>query len=313
VLILITGASGRVGQLLVEELQVQHDLRLLQRGTTDVPWTGDDPVKVFSGSLLDAELVEAAAEGVDLVYHLAALMPPADNGAIFDTNVRGTFNVLEAIRRDGSRPRVVFASTDATYGTGWSKRAYAEPIAETVEPQPTNFYGSSKVLCEGMLHDYRRLYGLDYVVLRFSWIFAASEVLDLFSMKMWEEFMTNEQRERFAGSTAVPVLYEEDGTPFSEHIVDARDCARAATLAGLAETAAGETFNICSRAPFRYVDFSPRVAEALDRPLEGLPLEHFHGYSFDWSKASRRLGFEPRYDVDMMLEEALAGSLAAKR
>jgi UDP-glucose 4-epimerase len=308
--ILITGASGRVGRRVVEELRPTSELRVLQRGVTGGGFV-DHEIEVVAASLLDLEAVHAAVDGVDVVCHLAALMPPAQNIDVFDTNICGTFNILEAIREGGCRARLIFASSDATYGTGWSKRAYSEPIRESVEPQPTNFYGSSKVACERMLRDYRQLYGLDYVALRFCWVFAGAEVLDLFSMAMWEEFMNQDQLRQFRGSEAVPVLYEEDGTPFSEHIVDARDCARAVALATSADQASGEAINICARQAFRYVDVSPRVAAALDRPLADLRLEGFRGYSFAVEKAEQLLGFRASYDVDAMLNAPLVDAVGA--
>jgi nucleoside-diphosphate-sugar epimerase len=306
--ILITGATGRVGRLLVDELRATHELRVLQRGVTKGALVAEDGFEVVNASLLDAEALEGAVNDVDVVCHLAALMPPAENADVFETNVRGTFNILEALRAHDFRARLVFASTDATYGTGWSKRTYLEPIGEAIEPQPTNFYGSSKVLCERMLYDYRQLYGLDYVALRFCWIFAGAEILDLFSMAMWEDVMSEDQRVQLAGSPAVPVLYEEDGTPFADHIVDARDCARAAALAAVAPQTAGETINVCGPSSFRYVDVSPRLAEALNRPLADLPLKDFHGYSFATTKAEELLGFQARYDVEAMLDGALSHS-----
>jgi UDP-glucose 4-epimerase len=308
--VLITGASGRVGRLVVEELRQVSELRALQRGVRGGGFA-EEGIEVVAASLVDAEAVDEAVAGVDVVCHLAALMPPAQNSDVFETNIRGTFNILEAIRKRGCRCRLIFASTDATYGTGWSKRAYLEPIRESVEPQPTNFYGSSKVICERMLRDYRQLYGLDYLVLRFCWVFAGAEVLELFSMSMWEDFMNEEQLRQFRGSEAIPVLYEEDGTPFTEHIVDARDCARAVALATRADRASGETINICAPVPFRYVDVSPRVAAALDRPLADLSLESFHGYSFSVDKAEELLGFRAGYDVNAMLDAVLAGAAEA--
>jgi nucleoside-diphosphate-sugar epimerase len=302
--ILVTGASGRVGRLLVPLLvQEGHTVRAMQRGISSP--VQDAGAEVILGSITDARLVEEAVEGVDAVCHLAALMPPTGNGEVFQVNVRGTFNVLEAVHTHGDHARVVHGSTDATYGTGLSERTYPDPIDETVPPEPTNFYGASKVIDEELLHQYRRLFGLDFVALRYFWIFDGAEVLDLFTMSMWAEFMSEEQVERFASSDAVPVLYEEDGkTPFTDHIVDARDVARATALAVSAPEATGERINIGGPGPFSYVDYSPLVAGRLGRPLEDVALPNFHAYSYDISKARAVLGFEPKHDIGDMLERA---------
>ena len=262
----------------------------------------------MQGSVADLGDVRSGVVGVDAVCHLAALMPPADNIELFETNVRGTLNVLEAMRASSARPRLIFASTDATYGTGLSERSYPEPIDESVPPEPTNFYGATKVAGEQIVADYCRLYGLDYLILRFCWVFRASEVLELFSIETWAEFLPEPERGELSGidPEPVPVLFDADGNAFSDHIVDARDAARAAALALEAEAVRGEALNVCGPEAFRYVDLSPRVADALKRPLTEIRLPSFHAYSLDTKKAERLLGYRASFDASAMVEQAIA-------
>jgi len=304
--VLVTGATGRVGQRLVPILVGDgHAVRVLQRGVSAGQPAPGENIELIAGSVSEWTDVARAVESIDVISHLAALMPPNNDGEVFTTNVSGTFNILRAMHELAPNARLVFASTDAVYGTGFSERAYPSPIAETAEPRPTNFYGLTKMLCEELVQGHCRLYGLSYVILRYCWVFDGAEALDLFAMPMWEEFMSAGQRARFTGSDAVPVLLEEDGTPFTDHIVDARDVARATALAAVAEDAPGNVLNICSSAEFRYTDVSPTVAGRTNRPLEELRLASFHRYSFDTSRASAVLGFAPEHTVDSMLEEAL--------
>jgi nucleoside-diphosphate-sugar epimerase len=306
--VLITGASGRIGRHLVEEGRDRGwELRLLQRGVSQ-PVPAPEGVKIVAGSVSNVADVCAAMADVDTVCHLAALMPPASNDELFETNVRGTLNVLEATRASSTRPRLLFASSDATYGTGHSDRAYPEAINETVTPRPTNFYGVTKVACEQIVADYSRLFGLKYLILRYCWVFRAEEVLDLFSVETWAEFLPETRLREFASvhPEPVPVLFDGDGNFFSDHIVDARDAARATALAVEASELSEEAINICGPAAFRYVDISPRVAEALGRPLAQIKLPTFRAYSLDTSKAERLLGFRGSFDISAMLDEALA-------
>jgi nucleoside-diphosphate-sugar epimerase len=306
--VLITGASGRIGRHLVQEGRERGwELRLLQRGVSQ-PLPAAEGVEIVTGSVVNASDVRAAVVGVEAVCHLAALMPPAGNEDLFATNVRGTVNVLEATRASSTRPRLVVASTDATYGTGLSDRAYPKAIDEGVTPRPTNFYGVTKVACEQIVADYCRLFGLEYLVLRYCWVFRAEEVLELFSIGTWAEFMPGKQLSELARvhPEPVPVLFDGDGNPFSDHIVDARDAARATALAVEASDVTGEAINICGPAAFRYIDVSRRVAEALGRPLAEIKLPTFHAYSLDTSKAERLLGFRGSFDISTMLDEALA-------
>jgi nucleoside-diphosphate-sugar epimerase len=303
--VLITGAGGRIGALVTAEARSRGwGLRLLQRGQT-APLSAAADVEVFTGSVVEAHLVRNAVHGVDVVCHLAALMPPNDNDALFETNVRGTFNVLEAIRTAEHPPRLVFASSDATYGTGLSRRAFPAPIREDVPPRPTNVYGLTKVLGEEMVRRYVDLYGLRAVILRYCWVFGADEILDLFTTRTWEEFMSPEQCVALSASTDVPVLFAEDGQPFSDHVIDAHDAARATILAIEAERDGCEVLNICGPRAFCYIDVSPRVAEALARSTVDLTLASFHPYAIDTSKAEREMGFRAASDIDAMLDAAL--------
>ena len=307
--VLITGASGRIGSNLIAEGRARGwELRLLQRGASEPLPGGGAGIDVVQGSVTSLGDVNSAVEGVDAICHLAALMPPADNLELFRTNIQGTFNLLEAAHASPVRPRFVFASTDATYGTGQSERAYPEPIDESVPPEPTNFYGATKVACERLVADYCRLNGLDFLLLRYCWVFGAREVLELFSLETWAEFMTEQDRRELAqlDPEPVPVLYDGDRNPFSEHVVDARDAARATALAVEATSVRSEAINVCGPAAFRYVDLSPRVAEALGRPLAQIQLPTFHAYSISTEKAERLLGFRASLDVSAMVEEALA-------
>lgn len=304
--VLVTGASGRIGALVAREVKSRNwTLRLLQRGESAPLPAASDGVEVLRGSVEDRALLCDAVRGVDVVCHLAALMPPHDSDSLFACNVRGTFNVLEAIRTAERPPRLVFASSDATYGTGLSRRAYPTPISEDLTPSPTNFYGLTKVVGEEMVQGYVDLYGLTAVILRYCWVFGPGEVLDLFKLETWNEFMTPEQQAGLAGSTDVPVLFADAGEPFSDHVIDARDAARATMLAIDARAADNVTLNICGPNPFRYVDVAPRVAKALRRRTVDLTLRSFHPYAIDTARAERELGFRAEYDIDAMLDEAL--------
>lgn len=304
--VLVTGATGRVGRVLVPMLLDQgHEVRSIQRGITGSDNTLLSGVDTVTGSIADRAVVDRAMAGVDAVCHLAALMPPHSDEDLFAANVVGTFNILEAVRASSSMPRLVQISTDATYGTGLSRRAYPTPIVESTPAQPTNFYGITKVVCEDLVLHSERLFDMNAIVLRFAWVLAADEVLDLFSTAMWSEFMTPGQQKDLDDSDAVPVILEEDGSPFSDHIVDPRDAAQACLLA-VTSSVTGEALNVCGPAAFRYVDHSPTVAQRLGRPMVEVPLESFHSYAFDLSRTQEALGYRPAYGIDTVLEEALA-------
>lgn len=107
----------------------------------------------------------------DLVCHLAAQIDVrksvADPGFDVDVNVRGSLNLIEAVRASGRATRMIFASTGgAVYGD------FVEPPnVETYEKNPESPYGIAKFAVELYLAYYARVHGLDYIALRFANVF----------------------------------------------------------------------------------------------------------------------------------------------
>ena len=117
------------------------------------------------GNVADARAVRRAARRCHAVVHLAAMSGVAPSvqhpGRDFEANVLGTFNVLEAARREGVR-RVVFASSGAVLAGA------RPPLEERAIPQPLAPYGASKLYGEYALQAFQNAYDLSGVTLRFS-------------------------------------------------------------------------------------------------------------------------------------------------
>lgn len=171
--VLVTGADGFIGSHLVERL-VADGARVrafcLYNSRGSAGWLDEtDPqtrsrIDIRLGDIRDARFVEAAAEGVEVVFHLAALIAipysytaPA---SFIDTNVGGTLNVLEAARRAGVG-RLIQTSTSEVYGTPDEL-----PIRETHPLNAQSPYAASKVAADQLAMAFCRSYGLPVVVLR---------------------------------------------------------------------------------------------------------------------------------------------------
>jgi UDP-glucose 4-epimerase len=126
----------------------------------------DPRVKIFDigGDVMQTDILEAAFEGADGVFHLAALWLLQCHDyprSAFDVNVRGTFNVMEACVKKGVK-RLVYSSSASVYGD-----AVQEPMTEDHPFNNKNFYGATKIAGEAMLRAFHHRYGLDYVGLRY--------------------------------------------------------------------------------------------------------------------------------------------------
>ena len=304
--ILLTGASGRIGRHVVP-LLLEHGYRVrvaMRRPNSTENWLNQ--VEVVQGELPGREWVEAAVAGTDAVIHLAGIMPPAGDDQVFRTNIEGTYNILQAISAMEKKPRLLFASSDATYCTGWSLSAYSAPILEDAEQHPSVFYGLSKVLGERMCLYYEELHKLPIVRLRFVWTLEAEEILDLFVKAPYRDYLVEEDRNVWDEAGVIAVPCEEDGTPFTEHVCDVRDAAEAVLLALKSDTALGEALNIAGPEAFRYADTGADLAGITGmRTITGR-CRGIHSYALSIEKARKLLGYRPQFKVMNSLQDALA-------
>jgi len=142
---LVTGASGRVGGALIRGLLDKgYAVRALVRNS-DSAKKVPGGIEVAFGDITDAASLKGCCEGVDVVFHLAALIDyKASKAKLQAVNSRGTANMVKEAARANVR-RFIYASSIAVYG----KRKVREVLKETDKLQPTDNYGHSKLAGEG--------------------------------------------------------------------------------------------------------------------------------------------------------------------
>ncbi|MBW2636159.1 MAG: NAD-dependent epimerase/dehydratase family protein [Deltaproteobacteria bacterium] len=161
---LITGGAGFIGsylaQLLVEdgEHPVLLDVAPVHGALVDIR----DRFEYVQSSLGNLSVLQNLVRkySIDRIFHLGGMLsvPSDDNPwAAFDTNVVGTYNVLEAARLAGVT-QVICSSPIATYG----RDLPATPVDDATIQRPTSMYGSTKVFCELLGRFYARKFGLDF-------------------------------------------------------------------------------------------------------------------------------------------------------
>jgi UDP-glucose 4-epimerase len=171
--LLLIGGAGLIGSHTVDRL-LGEDVReivvydnMVRGRTENLADALQDPrVRIYDigGDILQTDILEAALEGVDGVFHFAALWLLQCHEfprSAFDVNVRGTFNVMEACVKKGVK-RLVYSSSASVYGD-----AVTEPMDEDHPFNNKNFYGATKIAGEAMLRAFHHRYGLDYVGLRY--------------------------------------------------------------------------------------------------------------------------------------------------
>ena len=171
--ILVIGGAGFIGGFVVSEL-LKHSVKEViiydnfARGkmVNIEASLKDDRCYIFSlgGDIREIDILNKAMEGVDYVFHLAAmwLLHCKDfPRTAFHVNIEGTFNVLEACVNNKIK-KLIYSSSASVYGD-----AVELPMTEDHPFNNRNFYGSSKIAGEAMCTAYHDRYGLEIVGLRY--------------------------------------------------------------------------------------------------------------------------------------------------
>ncbi len=169
----VVGGSGLIGSHTVDRL-LREDVKEIVvydnfvRGSREQLQEAmkDSRVKIYDvgGDIMQTDILESAFDGMDGVFHLAALWLLQCHDyprTAFDVNVRGTFNVMEACVKKGIK-RLVYSSSASVYGD-----AVKEIMDEDHPFNNKNFYGATKIAGEAMMRAFHHRYGLNYVGLRY--------------------------------------------------------------------------------------------------------------------------------------------------
>jgi UDP-glucose 4-epimerase len=226
--VLITGGAGLIGSHIADELVRAGAAEIVildnfSRGRRENlgPAEQSGRVQVVEGDVRDVDDVRRAMNGVQLVFHQAAIRitqcaeePRLAKEVLID----GTFNVLEAAVHAGVR-KIVAASSASVYGMA---RAFPTPESEGPYANRT-LYGAAKLADEGLLRSFHDMYGLDYVALRYFNVYGPR--MDIYGA--YTEVLIRWMDAIAAGK---PPIVFGDGTD-SLDLVHVHDVARANVLA----------------------------------------------------------------------------------
>lgn len=308
--VFVTGASGFLGSWTVQELN--------RRGATTIGYVRDggvhlsrrddpatEPTFTVSGALEDYETVLRAINEyeVDSVLHLGAqpIVGTANRNprSTFESNVRGTWNVLDACRElRGQVKRIVVASSDKAYGA-----APTLPYDETMPLNGRHPYDASKSCTDIIAQTYHHTYGLPLCITRAGNFFGGRDL-------NFNRIVPGVARWAINGER--PIL-RSDGTMIRDYIY-VRDVVLAYLTVGEKmedPSLHGEAFNFSTEQPLSVTALVRRILAAagredlepiiLNQASNEIPEQHLSA-----AKARAMLGWSPAYSLDAALAETIA-------
>lgn len=245
---LVTGATGFVGSHVADLLVAQGDtVTALVRSPTKAERLGRSGVRLVRGDLADRQALARAAEGQEVVFHVAGAVAALDEAGYLAANRQGTANLVQAMEAAGTR-RLVFLSSMAA---GGPSRPGAPRIG-TEPPQPVTAYGRSKLAAEDVVRSSR----LSWTILRPPTVYGPRDRDNLIRLF------------RLARLGIAPVF----GTGDQElSLVYAPDLAEA-TLAATADATAGQLYYVNHPQVVTSAGLVRAVGAAMHRRVRVVPL-----------------------------------------
>jgi nucleoside-diphosphate-sugar epimerase len=310
-LILVTGATGKVGRRFIERILADSHyskarLRVLCHQRV-LPTS--DRLEVAKGTISDRKLMESAIAGVTHVLHLATCKEMPE--IVMDVTVKGMFWLLEAFRNSPAARQFILIGGDAAVGHFFYEQA--GPITErTPHMAYPGCYALSKVLEEVMLAQFGIQYGINWCTLRAPWIMEKDDFRytlsfgdDVFGGPDWKTLVPAEVAERCRREETVPLLRDFNGHPLKRNFVHVDDLVDA-MLAALDHPAARqELFNICMDEPVDYGEVAAYLLKTRGLASIDMPSD-YHSTWMDNTKAKLRLGWHPQYDLRKLIDSAWA-------
>lgn len=333
--ILVTGATGRIGSHLTMALiREGHTIRAFALPNDPrAAIIQNDHVEFTYGRLEDPQAVTVAVQDVDAVYHLAGALTSRGNTdeEFFEFNLRGTFNLLMAVRDKAPQvSRFLYASSDAVYHRGLSAGACYLPVDECHPLLASSVYGASKIGAEELCLTFWRGFDIPVTILRFGatvdarellnprsvfarWLFLKEAIryLESLSATSPEQAETLEVlKDLDDGREQLVIMADQEGNPEIRQWGDARDVAEGSLRALNVPAAIGETFNLGGVAPFSADELVEYIATKLKIPYvtARLPTARCPWY-ISSAKAQGLLGYQPQYTVFDMVDEAFAQTI----
>jgi len=315
-LILVTGAAGKVGTALIAALRADPKWRGARiRALCHNRLIGTaDGLEVVQGSISDRDQVERAMVGVTHVVHLATCKELPD--LVMDVTVKGLFWLLETFRTSATARQFILLGGDAGIG-----HFFYRPDGPITEATPhrayPGCYALSKVLEEVMLTQFIQQYGINGCCLRAPWIMEKDDFRqtlsfgdDLFGGPDWKTMVPPDVAAACLAAGTIPLALDADGAPLKRSFVHLGDLVAALLLALDHPAASGRTYNIGMDEPVDYGALAQHLNSSRGLGSVTVPTP-YHSTWYDIARAKSELGYRPAFDMARLADSAFGYERAA--
>jgi len=294
--VLVTGGAGFIGSNLVDELLARgYRVRIIDNFATGKRKQLNPRAELLEADIRDADAMRFAFDGIDSVFHVAALpripLSIAQPVQTHMTNVVGTLNVLIGAR-DAKVRRVIFSGSSSVYGDQPTM-----PLVETMAPNPLNPYALQKYVGEQYTRMFHRLFGIQTLTLRYFNVYGPRMASEGAYVTVISAFMAARRR-------GDPLMIHGDGEQ-TRDFTHVSDVVAANILAMDASVADGRAVNVGAG---RNVSVN-RIAELIggERVYGSSRPGDMRHTRADTTEASRILGWHPTVSVEEGIGMLLAG------
>jgi nucleoside-diphosphate-sugar epimerase len=295
--ILITGATGRVGKHLINALvkEVEKVRALVKEGIIE-----NENVEIFYGDVLNKESLKKAVEGVDVIYHLAAIVDYlAPKDIMFNVNVIGTKNLLEVSKAK----KFIYLSSTAAMG----KKLKEIPATESTPCHPSEFYGQTKLEAEnfvkeagGIIIRSADIFGSGFTE-GYDYVISGLEDGSLPIIGNGKNFI---QWIHISDLVQALLLAKENGKPGEVYIVAGKEvktlneCLELLAKYLNVETPKKHVSKFLAKTMVNYKVFKAKIKKERPKVIPEYINKMTANRSFDISKAKKELGFEPKISYE---------------
>lgn len=294
--VLVTGGEGFIGRNIINEVNSRGWYSI----SVDIAEKKSEANESHRVSILDREQIGKLFSGVDYVFHNAAVTSPPEfeqkpfDG--FNTNVMGTFNVLDMARRHNVK-KVILASSSSIYGNTMKKTNESD-----LDTNFINLYPMSKFVNELLAKFYGKDKSPETVFLRYFNTYGTGENSKGFYSSVIHKFISDIREGR------IPVIFG-DGSQ-SRDFIFVRDVAKANILAAQ-NGKTGESYNVGTGVTTTFNNIFKMVKEemgsAVEARYEKIPFQSYQLFTCaDITKINRDTGFKPTFDLKSGIREILS-------